>query len=328
MLTNLVLAMPHANSLPWDIDPTWLTFPNLLVTVILIAWQYSYKAVLIFTACAAILELGTVYPWVGKIDVHTLPILGLPLLRAFIFGLIGQIVSDMVTVQHTQRRELICANVQLSQHAATLEQLTLSRERNRLARELHDTLAHTLSGQAVKLEAIKLSLEPEQTEITKMLEQTLENTRGGLTEVRRAIKALRSQPLEDIGLVLAIRNLAMEASARANFTLNLEIVDPLPHLNPEAEHAVYRIAQETLANVVKHANAKQVTLHLEFKKDILCLTIADDGDGIDLEEIDLENNHGLIGMKERALMVNGKLEADSLPGKGTRIHFSLEVPGN
>lgn len=325
ILSNLVFLALHVSNPQWVVDPSWLTFPNLLVTVVLIAWQYSFTAVLIFTISVAILEVGTVYSVVGKIDVQTLPIVGLPLLRAFAFGLIGQIVSRMVTIQRAQRRELIRANVRLSQHAATLEQLTLSHERNRLARELHDTLAHTLSGQAVNLEAIKLSLEPGQTEIADMLDQALLTTRNGLIEVRRAIKDLRSQPLEDLGLALAIRNLAMEASARADFILSLEIAEPLPRLDPEVEHAIYRIAQEAFANVAKHANARQVTLDLGIEKGLLCLTIIDDGDGVNPERIDFESSHGLMGMKERAMMVNGKLGVDSQPGRGTRVQFSLAV---
>jgi signal transduction histidine kinase len=326
LLSNLMLLTSHAA--PWDINPIWLTFPTLLVTVVLIAWQYSFHAVLIFTVCVAFLELLAVYSLVGKVDLTTLPFLGLPLLQAFTFGFIGHIVSRMVTIQRAQRRELIRANIRLSQHAATLEQLTLSRERNRLARELHDTLAHTLSGQAVNLEAIKLSLEPGQTETVNMLDQALKATRDGLTEVRRAIKDLRSQPVEDLGLSLAIRNLALDASARADFVLNLEIADPLPRLDPEVEHAIYRIAQEAFENIVKHANARRVDLHLEVSKGSLCLTIADNGVGMDLEEIDFESFHGLIGMKERAVLVGGSLEMDSRRGQGTKVRFALAVPND
>jgi signal transduction histidine kinase len=231
----------------------------------------------------------------------------------------------MVTIQRAQRRELIRANLRLSQHAETLEQLTLSRERNRLARELHDTLAHTLSGQAVNLEAIKLTLEPDQTEVAGMLDQALVTTRDGLTEVRRAIKDLRSQPLEDLGLAEAIRNLALEASARADFILSLEIADRLPRLDLEVEHAIYRIAQEAFANITQHAHARRVTLRLAMEKGVVCLAISDDGDGFDRHQIDFESRHGLLGIKERATMVNGKLEVDSQPGRGTRVQFAVAV---
>ena len=325
VLSNLVFLAPKVGNVQLVVDPTWLIFPNLLVTVVLIAWQYSFIAVLIFTVCAAIVELGMVYPLVGRIDIQTLPVLALPLVRAFAFGIVGQIVSRMVAIQRVQRRGLMRANLRLSQHAATLEQLTLSRERNRLARELHDTLAHTLSGQAVNLEAIKLMMKPDQTEVTAMLDQALKSTREGLTEVRRAVKDLRTQPVEDLGLALAIRNLALETAARADFILNLEIAEKLPRLTTEEEHTIYRIAQESFANVVKHAAARHVMLHLGVDQGLLCLTITDDGVGVDLDQVDHRNSHGLFGMEERAMMVNGKLAITSHPGQGMVVHFSLEA---
>ncbi len=325
LLSTLLLLAPRGADLPWAVDPNWLTFPNFLVTIVLLAWQYSYRAVLTLIVCAAVLEVAIAYSLAGAIDVQTLPHLGLPLLRAFALGLIGQIVSRMVAIQRAQRRELVLANVRLSQHAATLEQLTLSRERNRLARELHDTLAHTLSGQAVNLEAIKLSLRPEQGDVAAMLDQALTTTRDGLTDVRRAIRDLRSQPLEDLGLALAMRQLAVEASARGSFMLDLDISEPVPALDPAVEHAFYRIAQESLENVIKHANATTVGLHLCRDHDQLCLTISDNGVGSDLPNVDFAGRHGLIGMQERAAMVDGRLTVDSRRGHGTTVKFSWTV---
>ncbi|HTX78942.1 MAG TPA: sensor histidine kinase [Longilinea sp.] len=324
ILSNLVFLAPQ-NTWQSVLEPTWLMVPTLLVIVVLLAWQYTFLAVLAFTVGAAVIELIVVYSLVGRLDADTLPILGLPLVQAFSFGIVGYIVSRMVSIQRTQRRELIRTNIQLSQHAATVEQLTLSRERNRLARELHDTLAHTLSGQAVNLEATKLMLAPNQPEVEAMLNQALETTRNGLAEVRRALKDLRSQTVEDLGLPLAIRNLALEAAARADFALKLEIADELPRLNAEEEHTIYRIAQESLANVVKHAEARQVKLRLGVDHRTLTFSINDDGHGIDLDQIDYESKHGLLGMKERAAMVNGNLEVKSNPGAGTTVCFSLEV---
>lgn len=325
MLSNLMLLVPLGGSLPWNVDPSWLTFPNLLVTAVLLAWQYSYSAVLLLIISAALLEMAIAYSLVGTVDFHTLPLIGLPLLRAFAAGVIGQIVSRMVAVQRAQRRELVLANVRLSQHAATLEQLTLSRERNRLARELHDTLAHTLSGQAVNLEAIKLSLQPGQGDVAVMVDQALTATRDGLTDVRRAIRDLRSQPLEDLGLALAIRQLAVEASARGSFTLDLDILEALPALEPAVEHAFYRIAQECLENVIKHAKASAVRLRLRLEAKDLCLTVVDDGVGSELVSVDFAGRHGLIGMQERAAMVGGSLVIDSRPEHGTTVRFSWTV---
>ena len=325
VLSSLIFLTPRATIPDLTTEPFWLLFPNLLVTVVLLAWQYSFGAVLAFTIAAAIMEELTIYLLIGKIDSQTLPILGLPLVRAFTFGLVGEIVSRMVAIQRVQRRELIRANVRLIENSKTAEELTLSRERNRLARELHDTLAHTLSSQAVNLEAIKLNLEPGQVEVAAMLDQALKTTRDGLTDVRRALKDLRSKPLEDLGLALAIRNLTTEAAARANFSLDLEISEHLGNLDDEVEHVIYRIAQEALANIVRHAEANMVSLRLTLEQGCLSMIIKDNGRGVNLADIDFESSHGLRGMKERAKMVHGDLELTSRVGEGTTVSFTLEV---
>ena len=321
------LAEPAVKDLPLVIIRSWLLFPVLLVPLVLIAWQYGFRYALAFTAVTAIVELGVLYPVVGnKVDFETLPLLGLPLIRAFAFGTVGHIVDHLIDTQQAQSKALLKANYRLSRHAETLEQLAVSRERNRLARELHDTLAHTLSGQAVNLEAIKLTVPPEQTETLSMLDQALENTRSGLRETRRALKDLRSQPLENLGLALALRNLARDAASRAAFELELDIPDALPALPPEVEQCVFRIAQESLENIVRHASARLVRLHLGVEAGHLQVEIGDDGIGADLDRLDLQDKLGLQGMRERAAEVGGVFEVSSQPSKGTTIRFSVEAP--
>ena len=120
-----------------------------------------------------------------------------------------------------QRRSLEEANAQLRYHASTQIELTISHERNRMARELHDTLAHTLSGLIVQLQTVKAYWEIEPATSQKMLDDALAATRDGLRETRGALKSLRATPLEDLGLSLAIRQLAEEVAARANLDLQV-----------------------------------------------------------------------------------------------------------
>ena len=326
VLSNLIFLVPLNNNLAMVVEPTWLLFPTLLVTLVLVAWQYNFAVVLVFTVFAAVVELVTLFPLSGGINAQTLPLLGLPLVRAFAFGIVGQVVCHLMARQRAQRHELIYANIQLGQHAAALEQLTVSRERNRLARELHDTLAHTLSGQAVNLEAIKLMLPPDQVEIQGMLDQTLKTTRDGLAEVRRALRDLRSKALVDLGLSIAVRSLAQEAADRADFALDLETAEDLPRMATDIEQAIYRIAQESFTNIIYHANARNVSLRLGIENHRFHMVIHDDGPGFDLNQIDFHNQHGLIGMQERAVMTGGKLNIKCDPGHGTQIEFMLEVP--
>ncbi|MFH1634473.1 MAG: sensor histidine kinase [Chloroflexota bacterium] len=325
IFSNLIYLAESPEDLSITITRSWLLLPILLVPLVLIAWQYEFRYVVIFVLASALVEMSVLYPQIGEINFQTMPILGVPLIRAFAFGTVGHIVTLLVNGQRAQRRELVRANIKLGQHANTLEQLATSRERNRLARELHDTLAHTLSGQAVNLEAIKLMLPSEQTEAHAMLEHSLSNTRSGLAETRRALKDLRSKQLEDLGLMIAVRNLATEAASRAEFALSCQISDHLPELTPDVEQCLYRIAQETLENIVRHADAQKVTLQLKTEDRTLILTISDDGCGFDPQNVDFADKLGIQGMRERAILMSGNLEVHSHSTKGTSVQLSIPI---
>ena len=182
----------------------------------------------------------------------------------------GILSARLLNPQREQRKELVRANLRLLEHANTLEQLTVSRERNRLARELHDTLAHTLSGLAVNLEAIRLSVPAELKDVHEMLEHSLSNIRGGLADTRRALKDLRPQNLEDLGLVISLKKLLDDVSLRSGLQIKVKIDENLPELETDEEQGVYRIAQEALENIIRHANAAEVKFSFVYQKTAAC----------------------------------------------------------
>lgn len=330
IFSNLIyLAEPQEDAY-LTIMRSWLLFPIMIVPLVLIAWQYRFRFVMAFILFATLVEYSVLLPTVGPIGLDTAPILGVPMIRAFAFGVVGHIVTRLIDTQRAQRKKLIRANVQLSQHANTLEQLATSRERNRLARELHDTLAHTLSGLAVNLEAIKFILGENQDDahhtVREMLDHALENTREGLGDTRRALKDLRSKQLEELGLGIAVRNLAHDAALRAGFELRLNISGNLDDLPINVEQCYFRIAQEALQNIVKHAHAKYTSLKLVDDKGMLTMDIADDGIGFNMLGVGNEDELGLRGMRERAAVVGADLDVSSYPGEGTTIQLSMELP--
>jgi signal transduction histidine kinase len=326
-ILNLILYVPYQqkDNLVYIITGSWSLFPILLVPLVLIAWQYGFRMVLVFTILTALIDVTVIFQVVGAINLETLPLLGVPFIRAFAFGTVGHIVARLMEAQKAQRKKLILANVKLAEYAKTQEQLAISRERNRIARELHDTLAHTLSGLTVNLEAIKLVLRNDPDEALRLVDEALFNTREGLTETRRALKALRPQRLEDLGLGMAIMNLAEDAAKRANAELILDIDFNLPKFPQETEQGIYRLTQEALQNIVKHAEAKHIAVHLHNRGRELVLEVRDDGKGITKAMEKNEEGLGLKGMKERAEMAGGKLEITSLPNKGTLVRYSLEL---
>ena len=302
----------------------WQLVVVLFLPLVLIAWQYDFHWVLRFSVGTALLDVGLTLlaassgNWAG---IHLL--LSIIFIRTVLYMIVGYMITRLVTAQREQRQALAEANTQLTHYATTLEQLSISRERNRLARELHDTLAHTLSGLAVQLEAVDAAWETDPNAAHTLLEQSRTATRSGLTETRRALQALRASPLEDLGLSLAIRTLAELLATRTGLTLDLHLPNELDNLSPPVEQCVYRITQESLANVDRHANARRLSVQLEQANRHLTLTITDDGQGFAPDDVNTENHLGLKGMKERAAMAGGKLAVTSQPGQGTTICLTI-----
>jgi signal transduction histidine kinase len=157
-----------------------------------------------------------------------------------------------------------------------------------------------------------------------MLDQALQHTRGGLTEARRALKALRASPLDDLELALALRTLAESVAARASLILEVELPNQVERVAPEIEQCVYRIAQEALTNVARHAEAKLLRLSLEHDSKQLMLTIVDDGRGFDPTAVN-GARFGLTGLRERAEMIGGRLEVESALQRGTIVQLVLPM---
>jgi len=202
-----------------------------------------------------------------------------------------------------------------------VEQLSVSRERNRLARELHDTLAHTLSGLAVQLDALASLWQPEPPRARQILDHALATARDGLDETRRVLQDLRAAPLEDLGLALAIRYLAENAAARGSLSLELDVASHVNGVSPEDEQGFYRVAQEALTNVVEHAGAQNLAVSLAWHDGQLVLQVADDGRGLVPDGAGEAQGLGLQGMRERAELMGGALEVTSRADGGTVVNL-------
>jgi two-component system NarL family sensor kinase len=206
-------------------------------------------------------------------------------------------------------------------HARRLE-AAQTEERNRLAREIHDTLAQDLSAIAFQLEAAEALLaqaaEPER--VRRSVSAALDLTRKGLEETRRSVLDLRAAPLEGRALPAALAALAAGVETPA---VAFEAEGADVRLPPAVEVGLYRIAQEALQNALRHAAAARVRLRLETVSGRVRLTIEDDGRGFATEGT-TANRFGLVGMRERAHLLGGSFQIESSPGGGTRV--TVEVP--
>ena len=304
----------------------WILFISFLIPIIIASWQYDFTIVLILILFSTILNL------LFSITTNTTPsfrFLGgntFLLAPGILYGAIGYTITRLMKEQRALRSSLQTANQKLSNYVSTQDALATARERNRLARELHDTLAHTLSGLVIQLEAVNILWERDSQKAQNELQSLTAQARAGLNEARRAIKSLRAAPVEEMGLLLALRQAAKEAEQRGRFQMEVMLPEALPFLPPDIENDVYRVAVESLENIVQHAHARQVSLAMTLPDQSLHLQIKDDGVGFDSHAVDNRSHYGLIGLRERAELHGAELKIESHPGKGTSISFQVEVP--
>jgi signal transduction histidine kinase len=295
--------------------------PVLFVALALVAWEYELSHVILFSVATITLELGLIY--LSPITSQNIFVFFyIAIIRTISFIAVGVFISLLVSQLREQRESLREANANLSHYASTLEQLTVSRERNRLARELHDTLAHSLTAISVSLETAKAYFDIDPTQARELIDISLESTHVGVDETRRALKALRSNALEDMGLKLAIQRVAESAAARFRLNLTLDLKNSTPSLSPDVEQSIYRVAQEAIENIVNHSHAKNFSVHLESNAHST-LIIQDDGIGFDMKSDASSGHFGLVGMRERAELAGGKLKIESEKGKGTKVTLTI-----
>jgi signal transduction histidine kinase len=232
-----------------------------------------------------------------------------------------------------QRRELLARlEAAMEENAGLHAQLiTQAREagvldeRQRMAREIHDTLAQGLTGIITQLEATeRASRRPEQWR--RHLDQARALARDSLTEARRSVQALRPEPLEDAGLPDAIAHMAGRWSETSGVVSSVETTGEPRPLLAELEMTLFRVAQEALANVGKHANASKVGLTLSYMDDMVLLDVRDDGVGFAAGPGGADGRRGrgqgfgLDTMRQRLRRVAGSLEIESAPGEGTAVN--------
>jgi PAS domain S-box-containing protein len=195
-------------------------------------------------------------------------------------------------------------------------------ERRRIARELHDETAQTLTSLLVGLQTVEQSPDLGRAQTAAATLRTL--VAAALEGVQRIARGLRPSVLDDLGLEDALERLAAEFGRANKFVVDVQATGPrLPRLPESLELALYRIAQEALTNAAKHASPAEVSILIHRTADAIRLVIEDDGRGFDVAAIQSEKQLGLLGMRERAHLVGGLMTVESSPQGGTTICVSV-----
>jgi two-component system, NarL family, sensor histidine kinase UhpB len=193
-------------------------------------------------------------------------------------------------------------------------------ERGRVARDLHDEVGQLLTGVVLQLEGLAAAVPAARREEVAGIQ---DNVREGVQTVREIASGLRPPALDEFGLRASLVALAAGFGERSGLRVRHHIDPALPALDAETELALYRVAQEAITNVARHAHAREVELLLRCDDHAVALTVADDGLGISTE--DLHSSHGVAGMRERALLVGGSLEIRHRVPRGTEVRLMVPV---
>ena len=197
-------------------------------------------------------------------------------------------------------------------------------ERRRLARELHDEIGQTLTGVVLQLEALQRAAP---AKLQEAIIEAQETARGGVEDMREIARGLRPPALDEFGLRSALVSLAAQVTDRSGVRVSPQLTDKLPGLAPEQDLAIYRVAQESLTNVARHADARNVELSLSATAGgEVKLRVRDDGQGIAAYDAD-GGGTGIAGMRERALLIGGRLAISAPPGGGTEVELTVPVSG-
>jgi NarL family two-component system sensor histidine kinase YdfH len=274
----------------------------------------------------SLLVLNIGVPWGLEALVQIAPVLGIMFAFVVIYVVLFTRQAQARERAQALLRELETTHRQLQAYAAQVEELTISQERERMARELHDTLAQGLAGLILQLEAADSHLEGgDPARAQAVVQQAMQRARTTLAEARRAIQALRPTTLEQGGLVDALGREIDQFAATTGVRTAFEVGGGAPDVPPEVAQDILRIVQESLSNVARHAHASHVLVRLNESSDGLQIVVQDDGVGFDPEAgLERPGCFGLAGMQERASRLGGVLRVESAPGEGTRVVLSVE----
>ncbi|WP_341878258.1 sensor histidine kinase [Defluviitalea saccharophila] len=217
--------------------------------------------------------------------------------------------------------ELRVVNIQLEDYAKKSEEMAKIKERNRLAREIHDIIGHTLTGISTGLDACLELIDIDSSKTKHQLRKIADLARQGLLDVRKSVKQLRPDALERYSLVSAIQKLADNINECTSTKVEVQIRGDESRLNGDEEEAVYRVVQESITNAVRHGQAQNIKISLIFNEDKVEIDIIDDGIGC----ANIHQGFGLKHITERVLMLQGNARFRSEEGKGFQVIVDIPV---
>lgn len=255
-------------------------------------------------------------------------LLALPMLGGYLFFASFGAALQQANNARRHNEELLAqlqqSHEQLKAYTTQAEELAVSEERNRLAREMHDALGHRLTVAVVQLEGAQRLIPKQPERAAVMVGAMRDQLKEALADLRQAVATLRSPLAEDLPLPTAVSQLSHTFQEATGLPIHLVLPDTLPDLPTSHRLALFRAAQEGLTNVQRHANATQAWLSLIPHSDRVTLTVADNGQGV-VDLVGENGRFGLQGLTERAAQLGGTAQLSNRAEGGAELRFELPV---
>src|SRR6266568_1712455 len=232
--------------------------------------------------------------------------------------------TEIAEREHAEAQLKVSLN-QLRALAARLQSVR-EEERTSISREIHDELGQVCTAIKMDLALIGRKLTKKQTQLQSKIDSAMQLVDSMIVTLRRIASELRPRTLDDLGLSAALESQAQEFESRTGIHCRVALPEEPLTLDDERSTAIFRIFQESLTNVARHAHATRVEARLERKADQLIFQVRDNGRGFDPAEAKARKSLGLVGMQERALMLNGELQVEGVPGAGTTMTLRIPLP--
>lgn len=316
----------------------------IALTLLLFVGWFDFFSLLFIPPCAQSIILfprRTAYLWIGGICL----VMEFALLAHFPFSeSIGYLIIYPAAIflitsftlvarqaEEAQRRseellaDLQVANRKLQNYAAQVQELAAANERNRLARELHDSVTQIIFGLTLTAQAARILLERDPSRVAGQLDHMQVLAQSALAEMRALIQQLHPRSIAEEGLAAALRRLVAEHQVNDGLTVDL-VLHGETHLPAQVEEALYRVTQEALNNIVKHARTDQAMVTLDIAPERVVMTVADSGLGFDPANVPASPGHlGLTSMAERIQALGGAFVITSKRGNGTCLRVELNL---
>jgi signal transduction histidine kinase len=316
-IETLIILIPIFLNFNWGVFP-YLFFMLSVISMVKLPLINGIFWIIVFTLISFIiysiqggLYFGLIYSLIYGVG-------------SFFFGGFGYALKISIESKEKSEKllqELKETNEKLKEYTKKVQELTILEERNRLSREMHDSIGHHLVTVSIELEILKKILFENPDEAKKLIEVVKNEISKSLEDLRNVVKTLRKPVELELTINESLKNLINSFTSIKNIKANLEIGENILDLKEDYKLTILRVCQEALTNIEKHSNATEIWVKLKKEDNNLILTVEDNGVGFPNEI--KEGSFGLIGIKERANIFNGRFLYENRKEGGARIVFSL-----